>query len=163
MKLSKLTQMSRTFYDDNQKLAEQRFFVGMEGDEAALKVQLVTNVINLASRAKRLHAEVHIARISVEYCNSIVKNLAETALAYKRISKFQTLNIAKKQGLAQRRIELYTPFYLAKQLFVTKTLQERSSVRPSDTSVLGASRVERSPTREIPVVDQEQQRRKKEK
>ena len=100
VKLSRLTQMSRTFYDDNQKLAEQRFFLGVEGDEAGVKVQLVTNVINLASRAKRLHAEVQVARVSVEYCNSIVKNFAETALAYKKIAKFKTINIPKKQGLA---------------------------------------------------------------
>ena len=88
--------MSRTFYDDNQKLAEHRFFVGVEGDEAGIKLQVVTNMINLASKSKRLHADVQVSRISVEYCNDIVKNLAEMGLAYKKMDKFKTLFILKK-------------------------------------------------------------------
>ena len=60
----------------------------------------MTNVINLASRSKRLHADVQVSRISVEYCNDIVKNLAEMGLAYKKLNKFKNLNIPKKQGLA---------------------------------------------------------------
>ena len=47
-----------------------------------------------------MHADVQVSRISVEYCNDIVKNLAEMGLAYKKLNKFKNLNIPKKQGLA---------------------------------------------------------------
>jgi len=104
--------VTNNYQDDNGRLIYERCFLLAEGEPYFLELNFGVNLFGKLTDKKAINVNIDIKNIRIEYANDLVKTLAETMFAFRGASSLGEVKIAAGPGVFQRKIELWTPWYL---------------------------------------------------
>lgn len=102
--------------DDGRNILERCCILG-EGHPVFLDLVFSVNLFTEKKDKTAINLNLTLRNFRIEYSNDLIKNLAETLLAYRGASALGDIAIASNPGLFERKIELWTPWYVIKQAF----------------------------------------------
>lgn len=105
------------YQDDEGRNILERCSILAEGDPVFLGLEISYNLFAVESERKAINLNLEIKNFRIEYANDLLKTLAETLFAYRRITDLALITIASGPEAYERKIQLWTPWYLVKQAF----------------------------------------------
>ena len=90
-----------------------------EGEPQFLELNFTADMFTDPKEKQSIYANIDIENIRIEYGNDIIKTLAETGYSFRGASSLGEVAIAPGPEVFQRKIELWTPWYLVAQAFMT--------------------------------------------
>lgn len=105
------------YQDDMGRNMLERCCVLAEGDPVFLEIDFSYNLFASAKERKAINANLFIRNLRIEYSNDLVKNFAEAMFALRKFKDFGDISIASSREAFDRKIKLWTPWYLVKQAF----------------------------------------------
>lgn len=117
MERADLQSHNKVYEEDDGRSVVERCFILAEGDPVFIALNMSYNMFALPTERKAINLNLDIHNFRIEYSNDIIKTLAETMFSYRRMSDLGLVVIASGPEAFQRKIELWTPWYLVKQAF----------------------------------------------
>jgi hypothetical protein len=94
-----------------------------EGEPVFFELNFSYNLFSAPTERKAINLNVVVRNFRVEYSNDLIRTVAETIFAYRRLSDLGNVAIAPSSSIFDRKIKLWTPWYLVKQAYYLPDFQ----------------------------------------
>ena len=122
-----LDAVTTSYQDDNGRDVYERCFLLAEGEPQFLELNFATKLFANPKDKQAINVGIDIKNIRIEYANDLVKTLAEVAFAFRNANSLGEVKIAGNPDVFQRKIEVWTPWYLVAQAFTTHGFDDYSA------------------------------------